>query len=399
MKNGHVICMVLACAWGWVSNSPGREIPVYREYTQPVVFYDERGERMAFGDAAPDVVALQSMRDAKAQEILMGKETLMEMSFGTGKSIFDEPAPLKAAGAAAASGGEGARSKKNSSERNWLVKSLKLPNLGQESDNPAKTAMSSGVRDSSWGWLADEVASQDVADEVGPEDLLPEEDLLPQTPQEMALAGVDPVKESLRAGSKPKEESKEKSESPSFPDRTEGERKTSDSESKRSVNMDRHMPEGIREVPGAMRTYRTSSSVAEMSQTRKMIDDMSAGSRSGIASLQDSIRNIRAPDFPGRPEQKVASSVAAPVFSTRAMEGDGTGIGGRLPVGAGWSGAGTAGAALSWQGGWNSRNSEGSLLSRKSSLPDSAPAVTMPSSSRATPLPGISSGGYKPGWF
>ncbi len=400
MKNGHVICMVLACAWGWVPNSPGREIPVYREYTQPVVFYDERGARMAFGDAAPDVVALQSMRDAKAQEILMGKETLMEMSFGAGKSVFDEPAPLKAAGAAAASGGDGSRGRQNPSERNWLVKSLKLPNLGQESGDPAKTAMSSGARESDWGWLADEVASQDAEDEVGPEDLLPEDELLSQTPQEMALPGTDPVKESLRANSKSKEDSKGKSESSSFPDRAEVGIKTSDAGTERSANMDRDAPAGFLEASSSMKSYRTSGPVAEMSQTRKMIDEMAASSRGGIASLQDSIRDMRSPDFMGTYGQKTASTVAAPVFSSRAVEDGGGRVSGDLPaVGAGWSGSGSAGSVSSWRGGWNSQNSEKGGWSRMGSLPDPTPAVAVPASSRATPLPGISSGGYKPGWF
>ena len=400
MKNGHVICMVLACAWGWGLNSAAREIPVHREYTQPVLFYDERGERMAFGDAAPDVVALQSMRDTKAREILMGRETLMEMSFGVGKSVFDEPAPLKAAGVAASGGGDGSRGKTNPSERNWLVKSLKLPNLGQESGDPAKTAMSSGAGDSSWGWLADEVASQDAAEDPGAEDILPGDDLLPLTPQEMALAGTDPVKESLRSNSKPKEESKGERESSSLSDRAGVEQKTSDMDMERSANMGRDVPAGFGDSSSPMKSYRTAGLVAEMSQTRKMIDEMSAGSRGGMTSLQDSIRNLRATDFMANSEQKTESAVAAPVFSSRAMEdGDRKAFGGRPPVVVGWSGAGTAVSASSWQGGWNSQNSEKGGWSRMGSLPDPAPAVVTPASSRATPLPGISSGGYKPGWF
>ena len=400
MKNGHVICMVLACAAGWGLNSAAREIPVHREYTQPVLFYDERGEKMAFGDAAPDVVALQSMRDTKAREILMGRETLMEMSLGAGKSVFDEPAPLKAAGAAALGGGDGSRGKTNPSERNWLVKSLRLPNLGQESGDPAKTAMASGTGNSGWGWLADEVASQDAENETGPEEILQGEELLPLTPQEMARVGMDPVKESLRTNSKPKENSNGKSESSSFPNRAGGEQKNSNTETERLANTGRDVPAGFRETSTSIKTYRTAGPIAEMSQTRKIIDEMSAGSRGGMASLQDSIRNMRATDFMGRSEQKTAAAVAAPVFSSRAMEdGDRKIADGRPLVGSGWSGAGTAGSASSWRGGWNSQGGEKSGLSRMGSLPDPAPGVVAPASSRATPLPGISSGGYKPGWF
>ena len=260
--------------------------------------------------------------------------------------------------------------------------------------------MSSGAGDSNWGWLADEVASQDSTGDAGTENGLPGDDLLPLTPQEMALAGMDPVKESLRANSKPKEESKEKGEPSSFPDRAEAGPKTPDWDNERSANTDPYVPAGIREPSAAMKSYRTSSPVAEMSQTRKMIDEMSAGSRAGIASLQDSIRDLRATDFLGRPEQKAALAGAAPVSPSRSVEGGDWKVAGSRPaVGGVWSGAGAAGSASSWQGGWNSQAGEKSSWSKLGTLPDPAPAVAAPVSSRATPLPGISSGGYKPGWY
>ena len=400
MEKGDVMRMALVGLLGCVGCASGRDIPVYREYTQPIFFYDERGERMAIGDAAPDVLALQSMRDTKAQEALMGKETLMEMTLGAGKSVFDSPAPLRGAGASTASGGDGdRRGKKNSSERNWLVKSLKLPNLGQESGDPAKLAMSSGTKDSSWGWLADEVAAQDASGEVAGENRLPGDDILSLTPQEMTLAGMNPATEAIRSGSKPKEESKEKSSSSAFPERTEAGQKPSDLAAERSANNALDLTGGTREASPTMKTYRTSSAVSEMSQTRKMIDEMSAGARGELASLQASIREIRLSDSLGRTEQKTSSSVAPPSFSSRAMEGGGKAFGSRSLMGGGGSGGSPAASASSWQGGWNSQNVGNSSLSRSAPLSDPTPSVVTPASSRATPLPGISSGGYKPGWF
>ncbi len=398
MKTGDLIRLGCVGLLGCVVCAWGQDIPVYREYTRPIFFYDERGERMEFGEAAPDVVALQSMRDAKAQEVLMGKETLMEMSFGVGKSVFDSPAPIRATGGATSSSGDGSgRAQKNSSERNWLVKSLKLPNLGQESGDPAKRAMASGSKDSSWGWLADEVATQDT---VELENGMPGDELFPLTPQELSLAGLNPTTEGMRSGSKEKEETKENNNSSSFPDRTEVGQKPSDLAAERSLNSARELSGGTREASATMKNYRTSIPVAEMSQTRKMIDEMSAGARGDLASLQASIRDIRASDSRGQTEQKAMPSLGTPNLSTRAMEGGGWKASApRAPTGAGEFGGSTAGSGSSWQGGWNSQSSGNGSVSRMTPLPDPTPAAVTPASSRATPLPGISSGGYKPGWY
>ena len=356
---------------------------------------------MAFGDAAPDVVALQSMRDTKAQEVLMGKETLMEMTFGAGKSVFDTSSPLRGQGMSTGSRGEGSsRGKRDSSERNWLVKSLKLPNLGQESGDPAKMAMSSGAKDSSWGWLADEVAAQDASGNVSLENVLPGEDPLPLTPQEMTLAGMNPATEAMRSGSKPQEESKEKSSSSAFPGRTEAGQKPSDSAAERSAQSARNLSGGTRDASATMKNYRASSPIAEMSQTRKMIDEMSAGARSEIATWQASIRELQLPDSSGRTEQKAAPSFVTPTIPSRVTEREEWQASrSQPPIGAGWAGGSAASSASSWRGGWNLQNGGNGGLSRNVSLPDPTPSVATPASSRATPLPGISSGGYKPGWF
>ena len=48
----------IACAGG---AAPGRDIPVYREYTLPISFYDEQGERAVSAALAPDRVENQSV--------------------------------------------------------------------------------------------------------------------------------------------------------------------------------------------------------------------------------------------------------------------------------------------------------------------------------------------------
>ena len=151
----------LAGLLGCVLGAPGREIPVYREYTQPISFYGEDGEREEFHAAGLDQSMLRSLKDAQAREGMMGRETLLEMTMVSGDPVFGKSAAPAGMGMPIASGaGEGGRRKKDGDGQNWLAKSLVLPSLGQTPTNAAMTAMSAGGKESSWGWLAGEVAAQ-----------------------------------------------------------------------------------------------------------------------------------------------------------------------------------------------------------------------------------------------
>ena len=123
MKKCEVMRVALLGLLGCAASVPGREIPVHREYTRPIAFYGEQGERAALDEAAPDLAALQLVLDARAQEGLMGKETLLDLTFGSRGSVFAKQAPLAGSVSPGADGGEAGtrRPKQDGSERYWLV--------------------------------------------------------------------------------------------------------------------------------------------------------------------------------------------------------------------------------------------------------------------------------------
>ena len=170
--NPRVARMVaVASLLGCVAGAWGRVLPVHREYTQSIVFYDERGQREDWSGSAPDLAALQSLRSLKAQEGLLGKETLLDMSFRSGGQVFGNSSK-SAGGAMPFRDVEESRGKREKQGDNWLVQSLSLPGIGQVSSNAALSAMNADGRESGWGWLADEVA---VAAE-SPDEGMPMED-------------------------------------------------------------------------------------------------------------------------------------------------------------------------------------------------------------------------------
>ena len=388
MRNcGIMARAALAVLLGRAAGAPGRDIPVHREYTRPIFFYDERGERMAFDDAAPDLMALQSLRDIRAQEGLMGKETLLELTFGPGESVFSAKAPLSPAAAAAGSEPGPRRRKKDDSERNWLVKSLTLPNLGQESVNAAKSAMSAGAKESGWGWLADEVSAQAGLAAALPEGLLPEGDGQPMTAQEMALAGGVKSAEAARASSRGEGSSKESVTAASFPARTDA---PSDRAAERAEAPARDLPGGPRAAAATVQSYRSAAPVAEMSQTRQMIAELSADVRSDLAALKAPLRGDGAK--PGEGADRAGASRAVPDFSSRAGAGSAwAGSGGRLSAGSGLTPGGASGAS-SWQGGWQAQSAGASGWARFGTRSDPSPASAAPSAPRGSSRPGVSSG-------
>ena len=100
MRNTDGMRMALAFLLGCAVRAPGRAVPVYREYSVPIAFYDERGEQAPLAAVAPDLAAFRSLRDGRSQEALLGKETLLPMSFQRGSSVFGTPAPLPGFGTA-----------------------------------------------------------------------------------------------------------------------------------------------------------------------------------------------------------------------------------------------------------------------------------------------------------
>jgi hypothetical protein len=396
MRKCDVMRATLACLLGCAAGAPGRDILVYREYTQPISFYDDRGELTAFDGVAPDLLALQSIRDTKAQEGLMGKEAVLELTFGPGGSVFDMQAPISGKASPTAGAGQDGRRKKDDSDRNWLAKSLALPSLGQTSSNAAESAMSAGAGESSWGWLADEVTAQKDDDGAPlPENISPEGKFNPLAAQEAALAGgVNPAAQA-RAISKTEAEEKEKSDdAASLREPIDAGQKPSDRAVERSDTSARDLSGGDGVAAPTMQSYRAPSAVADMSQTRQMLSEFSAVARPDFAAMRQS---LVADSMSAKPSMSDVSSGAGSSPGWGGM-GSRSSAGTILPSGdsqgnSAWQGA------RGWQGGWNAQNAGGSLPTRFDNLSDPAPAAASPAATGANSRPGASSGGYKPGWF
>ena len=367
----------IACAGG---AAPGRDIPVYREYTLPISFYDEQGERAVSAALAPDRVENQSVWDAQARKAMMGKETLLELDFRRGSAVFGAQASLSGKMAPAVGRGDDDRRQKDDSGRNWLVKSLSLPSLGQMPSNTAVSAMSMDGNESGWGWLVDDVMDASGQNESRPEDLLPEAE--ESNPFLRERAATPEQTESESAGSFPKDAADETGQDRNSPNRNA----ISGEESVR-----RDLPGQARADFVAPQSYRApASTVAEMSQTRQMIAELTAGSRPDFASLRESLVGATA----GKSDQEGAIQSERPGLDLPSGAGSspGTAAWGRPPSSIGYTKL--SGAGTSWKGGWNLPGAGGSIMPQVET-----PAPTLiPESKPENSRPGLSGGGYKPAW-
>lgn len=370
----------LAVLLGWAAGAPGRDVPVYREYTQPISFYDDSGAQAVFGAGAPDLVAIQLVRDAKAQEGLMGKETVLDLNFGKGGSVFGASAPSAGKMAPQMGGGEERRrGSKDESDRNWLAKSLLLPSLGQANSNAAAMAISADEGESGWGWLADGLSGEPSAGDGPVEDWLEPEEANPLALPEDGR--TDPTSGDDRAG----KETDRNSADGAFPAADAQGRELSD-------------PGADRAAPAAMQSHRAAPAMAEMSQTRQMIAEFSAGSKPDFSALRDSLVGVSASPQADAPP----AAAGLPDFNFRGASPSAWGsLGGRSSAELGAGGA-VAPAASSWQGGWKSQTAPGAAggsLSRFEFHADPVPAPVAPATLPGSSRPGTSSGGYKPAWY
>lgn len=405
MRRNDVKRVALACLLGCAAGTPGRDIPVYREYTQPVLFYDEQGAVTVFNAAGPDLVALQSVRDVKAREGLIGKETLLDLTFESGASVFGDQTLQTGKMAPLVSGGGNHRGQKDDSGRNWLAKSLSLPGLGQTPTNAAESAISAGGKESSWGWLADEVVGQPGEESPQPEELQADEEFNnPVAEQEAAITdGNHPFRTDTPAAKAEKEKEKTESEpstAATFPADAADGQKPSDLATEQNEASARDLEGGDRLASPTMKDYRATPRVAEMSQTHQMITEMSAGTRPDLSSSFRAVE-IGASADSGRRAERELSGSSSPDFKSRPYSSTDWGATGSrqdfglIPIG------GASPAVSSWQGGWSAQNAGGvgSVLSRyeNPSVPAPVPVVPVPPSGGSRTAP--SSGGYKPAWF
>jgi hypothetical protein len=337
----------LAVLLGCAAVAPGRDIPVYREYTQPIRFYDEQGALPVSDAAAPDRAALRAIHDSQAQGTMMGNETILEMAFGRGASMMAKPAPIpgKLTPLAAVEDETGRR--KEESGQNWLAQSLSLPSLGQKPDSAAATAMATGADDSRWGWLAGEMARQPEEEGTLSEAGNPEQN--PET---------DPEARKAVSSQKP--------------------------------------PETAPALPLERQSYRSDSAAAEMSQTRKAMAEFTVGTRPDYAALPTTFAGAPAGAAGDAPRMSVqrwsqaAASNAGPaaVWGNRETQ---SGPGGDSREAA-------SPGTRSWQGGWSAQSTAGSVLSRIEP-PAPAPVAEDPITTYMNSRPPTTSGGYKPAWF
>ena len=388
---------LLGCALG----APGREIPVYREYTQPISFYDEDGEREEFHEAGLDQSMLRSLKDAQAQEGMLGRETVLQMTLVAGDSVFGKRAKPVGMGMPIASGaGEDGRRKKDGDGQNWLAKSLVLPSLGQMPTNAAMSVMSAGSKESSWGWLAEEVAGQD-GQENSAAQLLEQE-------EEGAFAGLgagaaeeDNPYLAARDATEKADEKLEALEAPgAFPDDGGEEQKPSTRAVDRGVASGRELQGGDRTASPTMKDYRSTPVRVEMGQTRQLLAEYSAGARPDFAQMRESLGAAVIAGSGGGPGER--PEAAPPKALDLSLAGLKPELGKKVAPPATWGAGGGASSAVSvpaWQGGWNAQ--QGGAASRTPQFGggyDPVPLVVP--AAKATPVrSGPASGGYKPAWY
>ena len=396
MRKTVVIRVALAGLLGCAAGAPGRDIPVYREYTQPISFYDEQGERTTFDALAPDQALWQSVRGRQAQEAMLGKETPLTFGFISAGAIYRQERALPGKLSVPVAARENRNGQRNSSERNWLVKSLSLPSLGQSSSNVAAAAIAGNEdNDNGWGWLANDVAQSSGDSDpsaILPEDLLNDAgEVNPLARQQNALADqANPFRRAeaeTAAGQPGDAETKADSTAGANGPRTDSlsvdavARETPTQADARQPNQNDF---------GAADSYRAVA-VPELPQTRQLIDQYKTEFRSDFTALRTSLT----PPAPGADEGASLANSDRAVMDLTA--------GAAAPAGRsdwGWntpasSGLGQPDAGTVWGGGWNIQGTGGGLWSQVKSPPEPVVPVSTP---RASP-PVISSGGYKPAWY
>ncbi|MGI6598469.1 MAG: hypothetical protein ACOX3F_01980 [Kiritimatiellia bacterium] len=402
--------LVSGLFWGWLVGcafaAGSQGIPVYREYSQPIAIYDESGHLASGGEVAVDVRARKMMRDAKAQEALLGQETLWDMTFSSSESVFGKASPPPMAAAAPAAGGGEGRRRKGGADDNWLAKSLSLPALGQTHSNAAMSVIG-GNKESAWGWLADEVSWREESDMTREEMMRAEAEVLnvggaqnvalENMPNPFAGLGSDGAAKGAEEGTTVQRV-------------TAAARPAEGDAAKVSVP-----PAGVGGAPGPAAPILRPEATArpELSQTRKAIAEMTGGMKTDFAALRESLVAGKSAPEGGAGARPDFSAVggrelgARSVLSVEPLAGaGGTGLGAiRGPTSVpDWGGRSVVGgASTGWKADWSQPGmSVDSGVSRGGwgGAPAAAPNPPgRPTPSAITPSRTIGSGGgYKPVW-
>ena len=387
-----VMRAVAAGLLGCAAGAAGQEIPVHREYTRPIVFTDDQGGTWMFAADAAGLDAQRALKNAQAQAALLGKETLFDITFGkSGAALL---APARAAPVSLPGPAERPRREDGDADRNWLSQSLALPGLGQTSTNAAAAAISAGDDESDWGWLADAVSGRGPDVNRGADELLKEED---QDLSESAAALQDMAKTfSGRDGESTRPEREPVSAEPltaaAFPDPANQTPATTPEAAAWGGGPAAGRAWGGRREsePATVQDGWSVPAAASMDQTRKVLDELSAGFRPDFAAMRNSLLGGgSAPAWGGNPVQPAAATA-------------GTGLawpGGASSARLGPDMAPAGRNSSAWQGGWTGQNAGMGLSGGfgGAAVPVTPPAVS--SDRRGSPRPDISSGGTKPGWY
>lgn len=363
----------------------GRSLPIHRDYSVPVLFYDSGGHLAEGEGREPDRVALQMMRDTRAQEELMGRETLMEMTFGSAASplragVSPPPVSMNVAG-----DGDGRRRRPETDNRNWLLQSLALPSLGQTSTNAARLVIASDEEDSGWGWLADEIKQR--AD-------LPGQAPVADAPQDAGGGG--------RAGPYASDASRPRAESPggAAGPRSGAGPPLADRSAERTESTERTAwrPDATSPAPPSS-PWRATAGVADFSQTREMLADVVLDVRLDLTSSRMGAESFAGASLSERETaMRPGTESLAPTMGTPTWQ---SGLSSRPEGRPGATSMGGVDARPSWSGGWNNPASAGPGLAGASPAPSWQPYVpqVVPTSDPRVSPQATPHLGAKPAWY
>lgn len=387
--------MILASLWlGGVEGASGRDIPVYREYSQPIAFYNDQGEMIGRG-TAPDVHARRALRDTHAQENLLGQETLLDIAFPGGSALQSRTASQLGLPAPVAPGQTESRprTRPDNANRNWLADSLSLPSLGQASSNAAASVMGVAEEESGWGWLAQDVNARGEERQTQADDHDPLEDLDLAAEQ---MAPSDRLRE---------EHELQRGTGPDDSDFTGGD-KAGDDAGKKTGEIDSGR-KPTAPAPGeagknmlteaGLTRFPAGSAAGELSQTRSLLAEISSQVRPTLSSMLLASPEGR-PSFPeggsrsGSSQPNLMESVARPdvTFSPGFSSN-------RLTAASGFLG-GTM-RADTWQGGWKSQTANEIPSSYLTTHYESQSIRIPASQTRGNIKPTVNNGALKPGWY
>lgn len=364
MSRCFVMRIALAGGLAGAAAAAARDVPVYREYTVPISFADEADLAfVAAGGPAPDLAARRELRDARSREALLGRETLLDL--GLGISAGPAPVPGKLTPPTLPDAAGGTQPERN---RNWLVASLTLPTLGQTASNAAATAMARDNRESSRGWLVDEVTKNAAGPESPAEPWMQQQgDPDPYVPGPDSAAPATVEAKTLSPRSAPMAEAAVKRRAPEWSPLAGPEPRRVEATWPARTDLGGREPD--RDASGG--------SGGSLSRTRQIIADYVGSARPDFAAMRASLVQADPSTTIGglAPATDRSVDLSTSRFGRSSRE----------------STPAVPGAA--WQGAW--RAGSGGESRPYQAEPVAAPIVP----SEAAPRPAVSSGGYKPAWY